>query len=159
YQQARRELLRHFGAITDPYVAERTARACLLMPAEGSDLQAAATLAERAVSAKENTDQWIFPYFLFAHGLPEFREGPFESAISIMSSRAAEVMGPCPRLVIAMSMFELGQRDEARRALAIELNRYDWSERRALGRDDWIWHILRREAEAKILPVTSAFLQ
>src|SRR5262249_59924337 len=71
YRRARQDLLRRFGASSDPYVAERTARAILLLPAAGDELRAAAVLAERAVAARETTPQWIYPYFLFAQGLPQ----------------------------------------------------------------------------------------
>src|SRR6516165_8134431 len=48
YSRARRELLNRFGATTNSFVAERTSRACLLMPATGDELRQAAALAERA---------------------------------------------------------------------------------------------------------------
>src|SRR5580765_1840505 len=51
YRRARRELLAQFGSATDPAVAERTARACLLLPAEELELSQAVALAGRAVAA------------------------------------------------------------------------------------------------------------
>src|SRR5262249_55727687 len=41
YRRARHALLAQFGTATDPYVAERTARACLLRPASGDELRQA----------------------------------------------------------------------------------------------------------------------
>jgi serine/threonine-protein kinase len=158
YGQARRDLLRRFGETADPYVAERTARASLLMPAEGHDLELAASLAARAVAAKETTPQWIYPYFLFAQGLAEYRQGHFDNAISIMESRAGEVMGPCPGLVVAMARHGKGETQEARRTLSATIARTDWAMAKTLGRDDWISHILRREAEARIFPDSAAVL-
>jgi serine/threonine-protein kinase len=159
YRQARRDLLRQFGATSDPYIAERTARASLLSPGSENELRTAVALARRAVDAKETTDLWIYPYFLFAQGLAEYRQGHFDSAKSIMKSRAAEVMGPCPRLVIAMAEYRLGHAQEARTILANEIVHFDWSMGKVLGRDDWIWHVLRREAESTILPELPAFLE
>jgi serine/threonine-protein kinase len=158
YRQARQDLLRRFGATGDPYVAERTARTILLLPAAEEELQAAAALAERAVAAKATTAQWIYPYFLFAQGLAEYRQGRFDSAISIMKADAGKVMGPAPRLVIAMAQYRKGQEEEARATLAGEIIRFDWRMAHAISRDHWIWHVLRREAESMIFPHIAAFL-
>src|SRR5262249_33384138 len=120
YRQARKDLLRRFGATSDPYVAERTARTILLLPAAEDEMQGAVALAERAVAAKATTPQWIYPYFLFAQGLAEYRQGHFDSTIAIMRADAGTVMGPSPRLVIAMAQFRKGQEEEARKTLAAE---------------------------------------
>ena len=45
YRRARRDLLARFSITTNPYFAERTGRACLLMPATGEELRQAAALA------------------------------------------------------------------------------------------------------------------
>jgi serine/threonine-protein kinase len=158
YRRARQDLLRRFGATSDPYVAERTARTILLLPAAKDELQTAVALAERAVAAKTTTAQWIYPYFLFAQGLAEYRQGRFDSAISIMRADAGTVMGPAPRLVIAMAQYRKGQEEEARKTLAAEIIHFDWGMASATSRDHWIWHVLRREAESMIFPNTAAFL-
>jgi serine/threonine-protein kinase len=159
YRRARQDLLRRFGASRDPYVAERTARTTLLLPASEDELRAAVALAEQAVAAKATTAQWIYPYFLFAQGLAEYRQGRFDSTISIMSADAGTVMGPAPRLVTAMAEYRKGQEEEARKTLAAEIIRFDWGMAHAISRDHWIWHVLRREAEALIFPNTAAFLE
>jgi serine/threonine-protein kinase len=159
YRRARQDLLRRFGATSDAYVAERTARSLLLLPAAGEELQTAVALAERAVAARATTPQWIYPYFLFAQGLAEYRQGHFDSAISLMSGEAASVMGPAPRLVVAMAEYRNGQKEEARQTLAATISSFDWSAAQVGSRDDWIWHVLRREAEALIFPNTAAFLE
>jgi serine/threonine-protein kinase len=159
YRRARQDLLRRFGATSDPYVAERTARTILLLPAAEDELQTAAALAERAVAAKATTPQWIYAYFLFAKGLAEYRQGRFDRTISILRGDAGTVMGPAPRLVIAMAQYRKGQEEEARKTLAAEIIRFDWGMANAISRDHWIWHVLRREAEAMIFPNTAAFLE
>jgi serine/threonine-protein kinase len=159
YRRARQDLLRRFGATSDPYVAERTSRAILLQPAEEDVLQAAAALAERAVAAKTTTAQWVYPYFLFAEGLAQYRQGRFDTAISIMQADAGMVMGPAPRLVVAMAEYRTGQKEKARNTLAAVISSYDWSAAQVGSRDHWIWHLLRREAEALIFPNTAAFLE
>ncbi len=159
YRRARQDLLRRFGASSDPYVAERMARTILLLPAAEDELRAAAALAERAVAAKATTAQWIYPYFLFAQGLAEYRQGRFDSTISIMRADAGTVMGPAPRLVTAMAQYRKGQEEEARQTFAAEMIRFDWGLAHAISRDHWIWHVLRREAETMIFPNTTAFLE
>jgi serine/threonine-protein kinase len=158
YRRARRDLIRHFGSCGDPYVAEPTARAILLLPAADEELQTAAALAEQAVAAKATTDPWVYPYFLFAHGLAEYRQGRFDSAIAIMRAEAANVMGPAPRLVMAMAEHQSGQKKQARQTLAATIAGFDWSPEQVGSRDHWIWHILRREAESLIFPDIAAFL-
>jgi serine/threonine-protein kinase len=159
YRRARQDLLRRFGNTSDPYVAERTARAVLLLPASEDEMRAAVTLVERAVAAKATTAQWIYPYFLFAQGLAEYRQGRYDSTISIMRADAGTVMGPAPRFVIAMALYRTGQKEEARKTLATEISRFDWGMAHAISRDHWIWHVLRREAEALIFPNMDAFLE
>jgi tetratricopeptide (TPR) repeat protein len=158
YRRARQNLLRRFGDTSDPYVAERIARAILLFPASENELQNATALAERAVAAKATTAQWIYPYFLFAQGLAEYRQGRFDSAIAIMSAEAGTVMGPSPRLVTSMAEYAKGQREEARKTLAETIAGFDWSPAQAVSRDHWIWHVLRREAESLIFPNLVSFL-
>ena len=159
YHRACRDLLERFGEITDPFVAERVGRACLLRPATDDELRKGAALADLAVAARESAPDWVYPYFLFARGLAEYRRNRLESAMTIMSGPAANVMGPSPRLLIAMAQYRLGQRDAARRTLAVAVGAFDWSAHLTDQRDFMIWHIFRREAEALILPDLGAFLQ
>jgi serine/threonine-protein kinase len=158
YRRARQALLARFGATPNPYFAERTGRACLLMPAMGDELRQAVTLTERAAAMARNQADWFYPYFLFAKGLAEYRQGRFDQAISMMRGDASRVLGPGPRLVIAMSLHRSGQVAEARRTLASAVVSYDWRANQARGYDDWIVHVLRREAEGMILPNLPAFL-
>ena len=65
-----------------------------------------------------------------------------------MNGEAASVMGPSPRLILAMAQYQKGQEDEARKTLAAAIASYDWSAAKADNHDAWIAHILRREAEA-----------
>jgi serine/threonine-protein kinase len=158
YRRARRDLLRRFGDASDPHVAEQTARAVLLAPPSPDELGVAATLAERAVAAKETTPEWDYPYFLFALGLTEYRRGRFDRAISILDPIATRVLGPCPRLVLAMANHRLGREREARESLATVIGEVDWSLNRVRSHDQWLWHVLRREAEVLVFPNTRAFL-
>ena len=51
YRRARRDLLARFSITDNPYFAERTGRACLLMPATGDELRQAVALARRAAAS------------------------------------------------------------------------------------------------------------
>src|SRR5262249_10900452 len=93
YRRARRGLLARFGTTTDPFIAERAGRPCLLTPVTGDELQQAAAMTRRAVAERPN-DLWAQPYFLFAHGLADFREGQFDSAIAKMRGETSRVLGP-----------------------------------------------------------------
>jgi serine/threonine-protein kinase len=158
YRRARQDLLRRFGATDDASVAEKTARAVLLLPPSDEELRTAVGLTERALAAKAMTLEWVYPYYLFVRGLAEYRGGHFESAIATMKTKAGAVMGPCPRFVIAMARYRLGEQQQARATLAAAMSAFDWSLAEVRSHDQWIWHVLRREAEALIFPNTAAFL-
>ena len=158
YRRVAQILLDRFEANTDPVMAERTGRACLLLPASDDVLRRATKLIDRAVDAAKTTHGWAYPYFMFAKGLAEYRQGRLDSSISIMEGPASPTLGPAPRLVLAMARHGLGREDEARKTLGSAVLAFDWTEPRAEARDDWIYHVLRREAEAMILPDLPAFL-
>lgn len=150
YLSHRDALLSQFGATTDPTVAERVGRACLLLTIPEVELKPAVALTDRAVAAGRAGYEYHYPFRLFAQGLARYRQGRFDDAVNLMTGEAAAVMGPCPRLVLAMAQFQKGRHEEARVNLAEAISSYDWSESKALDRDAWISHILRREAEALI---------
>jgi serine/threonine-protein kinase len=159
YHRARHALLARFGGSTDPFVAERTGRACLLLPASGEELRKAVALIDRAVAAGWARQDWAYPYFLFAKGLADYRQRRWDNAIWVMKGVGAKVLGPAPRLILAMAQHQQGRKELARKTLAAAILAYDWSAVQADGRDAWICHVLRREAEALILPKLPAFLR
>jgi tetratricopeptide (TPR) repeat protein len=159
YHSARLALLEQFGATTDPAVAERVGRACLLLPAAEDELRQAVALTERAVAAGRPGHETAYPFYLFAEGLARYRQGRFDDAIKLMSGEAASVMGPCPRLVLAMAQYQKGQKEEAGKTLAAALVSHDWNAAKATDQDAWIAHVLRREAEALILPHLPVLLE
>jgi serine/threonine-protein kinase len=159
YRRARRALLKRFDANTEPSVAEPVGRACLLLPAAEDELRQAAALADGAAAAQGSTPGWIYRYYLFARALAEYRRGRLARAISMMRGEASAVMGPAPRLVLAMAQHDQGNKKQARKTLARAVVAFDWSDARADSGDVWIAHILRHEAEALILPNLPAFLR
>jgi serine/threonine-protein kinase len=58
-----------------------------------------------------------------------------------------------------MAKYRLGDHQGARTAFAAEISAFDWSMARVRGHNQWLWHVLRREAEALIFPNTAAFLE
>jgi serine/threonine-protein kinase len=155
YLWARRELLKRFGGASDPPIAERVGRACLLLPGTAEELRQASVLIGRAMAAdRSKFGNWVATYFSFAQGLLAYRQGRFDESSAIMKGDAARVLGPAPGLVLAMDQFQLGQEDEARTTLEKALKAFDWQPAKADSREAWIYHILRREAEGLIKPRT-----
>jgi serine/threonine-protein kinase len=152
YRIARSKLLARFANETAPGVAERVSRTCLLRPVEGVELKQAATLAGRAAAADRVKFVTSLAYFLFVRGLADFRQGRFDRAIATMRGEASKVLGPAPNLVLAMALYQSGEIAEARKALAAAIAGHDWSPANVRDQDGWIYHSLRREAEAMIQP-------
>ena len=152
YLRARRDLLGRFGGVSEPQIAERTSRACLLWPASGDELRQAVSLAERAGAVEEPKAQLLFAPFQFVLGLAEYRQGHVDRAIALLRGKASGVVGPTPRLVLAMALHQSGRMAEARKTLADAVAAYDWSRSEVRDQDGWICHALRREAESMILP-------
>jgi eukaryotic-like serine/threonine-protein kinase len=157
YRRVRRDLLAQFAAADNSDVAERTGRACLLLPPTADELRQAVALTERAVAVGREGHEFIYPYYRFAEGLARYRQGRFDDAITLMTGDAAQSLGCCPRLVLAMALHQQGRRDEARGALEEAIRQIDWSPLSADHHDVWIAHILRREAEALIFPDRPAY--
>jgi serine/threonine-protein kinase len=160
YHRVCRELLTRFESSTDPHVWERTGRACLLLPETEQQTQRAAALIDHALSAdKSRFAAWATPYFLFAKGLAEYRRKNHRSAIAILEGEASHVIGPAPRIVLAMAQHRSGEREKARRTLASAVIDHDWRAASADERELLIYHVLRREAEAMLFPNLPAFLE
>ena len=145
YYRARRELLAKFGTLSEPISADRVARACLLLPVSRDELRDAIALSDRAVGRDARN-----PYFLFTRGLARYRQGRFDEAIELVNGEAANVLGPSPRLLLAMAQYQKGEKDRARNTLAAAIASYDWDPAKADAPDAWLIHNLRRVAEALI---------
>jgi eukaryotic-like serine/threonine-protein kinase len=157
YRRARQDILARFSITKNPYFAERTGRASLLMPATGEELRQAVALARRAAASDPSAHGGDYSWFLFARGLAEYREGKFDQAIATMLGDASRLDGPITRLVLAMALHQDGQLAEARKTLAVAILSYDWKAIQARDQNAWICHVLRREAEGLILPNLPAF--
>jgi serine/threonine-protein kinase len=160
YRRARRELLARFGDATDPLVVARVGRACLLLPAAKGELRKATALTERGLAADPMKRGIVYPYLVLASGLADYRRGRWKDALAAMRGKAADTrqgVGPSALLIAGMALHRMGQKAEARKALAEAVTSYDWSEA-ATDHGAWMAHVLRREAEALMLPGLPAFL-
>ena len=132
-------------------------RACLILPATGEDLQRAAALADRAIELGRK--HGYYGFFMATKSLADYRLGRFESAIDWAQKAGARgVWMPITRLAMAMAQHRQGKVGQACQTLAEPVRSYDWSASKADSQDPWIAHVLRREAEALILPHLSAYL-
>jgi serine/threonine-protein kinase len=152
YRRACELLLNRFGDTTDPLIAERTGRACLFLPISEDKLRPAATLLDRALSADAAKYGGFFSYFRFAKSLAEFRAGRLDSAKALLDAKTMNILGPAPRLLLAMIEHGLGQPQTARKDLETAVAAFDWDPAKANNREAWVYHILRREAEKMIRP-------
>jgi serine/threonine-protein kinase len=159
YRRACQVLLERFGATTNGYLAEPVGRACLLLPGREDEVRKAVALIDRALAARESTIDWVYTYFLFAKALADYRQGDLAGAGALVQGEASQVMGPAPGLLLAMIQHDQGEKAQARQTLARAMLLFDWRASQADSRDAWICHVLRRQAEAKLLPDLPAFLR
>jgi eukaryotic-like serine/threonine-protein kinase len=153
YRRARQIMLERFSASNQLSVIEPLARACLLVPPAEYDkdvLHRAVAMADRALAAREKVTERQYQYYIFLKGLADYRTGRFDDAVRRLDDKSLRVMGPCPRFVQAMALKDLGKDADARRVFSEGVTRTDWRAAKANARDPWIYHILRREAEAKV---------
>jgi serine/threonine-protein kinase len=158
YASVRRQLLERFGASSDVRVLERVGRACLLAPVTGQDLHRATAAIDAALASVPREKAWLKPYFEFGRALADYRAGNFAAAAEVGDRLPSSVLGPCPKMLAAMAYARLGQIATARRALAEGVRQFDWSTTVPEVRDRWMYDVLRREADALVLPDLPAFL-
>jgi WD40 repeat protein len=159
YRRHCQKLLDRFGRTDDPVVAERTAKACLLITDGAIDLAPIVRLAEQAITGTE--EHPFYRYFLFARGLAHYRAGEFARAVErlekcVTPDNPTIACDGSAYLVLAMAHRRLGHADDAAQSLAkarktIDVATWPVINSGDLG-DSWhdvvMIHILRREAEA-----------
>jgi len=119
YRKHCHAMLARFGAANAPSIAERTAKACLLLQPDGADLAAATKLAETAVTLGKD-DSWA-AYYAFAKGLAEYRQANFAQAVEWTRKALSQPGTDYNRdvqaySVLAMALHRLNQASEAREA-------------------------------------------
>jgi eukaryotic-like serine/threonine-protein kinase len=159
YRRTREAILRRFGDSDDWIIAERTSLACLLLADSPEELQSAGALADRAVVIASKSAEPDNPYVQFVKGLSEYRQGRLDQAMALLRAAVQKIPSrPGPRLVLAMTQFRSGSPEEARKSLATAVAAYDWKQLPDDFPSVWTSHLIRREAEAMILPNLPAFL-
>ena len=73
YRRLCRDMLDRFGQTSDPLIAHRVARACLLTPDLADEAERVMQLADRTVRGTEGTG--LYGVFLQTKGLAEYRAG------------------------------------------------------------------------------------
>jgi serine/threonine-protein kinase len=126
---------------------EPVGRACLFLPASEDELRQATNLIDRALASERARPGWLLPYFNFAKALAEYRAGRLKSALTLLDGDTQRILGPAPRLLLAMVQHRLGQAGVARDSFRAAVASYVWDARRATDREAWMYHLLRREAE------------
>jgi serine/threonine protein kinase len=116
YEQLCQSILPMFTNTSNPYIAERVADDCLLLPNSGADLKQLDKLADVAVTGAADE-----PYFQACKALSEYRLGQFPEAgqwaeKSLKTSQVFAHAKGCA--VLAMAQWQLGQKDRARATLA-----------------------------------------
>jgi hypothetical protein len=154
-------MLDRFGSMSNPIFAERTAKACLVLPLEGSEGAEAFRLAERAVANGQG--HWILRWARCARSLAAFRSGDTADTLRWADLTLSEGPGPwnCvvpSHLLRASALAKLGRTAEARAALA-KADEIDRLQRPKPGTPEYadLWHErvlidrLRTEAEGHVL--------
>jgi len=119
YEQVCKRLVAKFSDSTNPFVNERVAQDCLLLPDSGADLALMDRLADSAI--KLGSRDAALPYFQACKAMSNYRLGHFSEAI-VWGEKAAKSSTDFAQAkayaVLAMAHRQLGQKDDARRALA-----------------------------------------
>ena len=157
YQRHRERILSHFANTSDPLIAERLAKDCLLLPTSATNLALIARMADVAVAAGPSHKSWA--YFEFVKGFSEYRQGNFGKAADWLEKVLREE-GHWNRrvasyMVLAMAQYRVNP-EQARTTLANGLQTADKhlpAIGDSLGEDwnDWIIaNLLKREATGLI---------
>jgi serine/threonine protein kinase/tetratricopeptide (TPR) repeat protein len=121
---ARRQLcdraLGQFANTANLFAADHIARACLMLPGSGPDLETASKLAELAASAPTNHS--AIKWFWMVKGLAEYRQRHYENSLrwmeKVLTAKGAELSRDASAwIVIAMAQHGLNQGDKAQVAL------------------------------------------
>jgi tetratricopeptide (TPR) repeat protein len=161
YRKLCERSLHQFGATTEPSIAERIAKDCMMLPPRAVDLGVLDRMANTAVQVDQNDSSW--PYYAFVKGLAEYRQGHYPDALPWLRKAAAHEGVPARTAqadaVMAMAEFHSGQTNAARGFLTEGIkiaetklahnDRLDWN-------DTIIAQVLLHEANRLIVEASSA---
>ena len=156
YGLLRRQMFERFGRTTDPRIAERVVKDCLILSWPDADHDVLSGLADAALGVEST--HWAMEYFQLAKALAEHRRGG-DGAVKFARLALRKPLGDFNRtvqayMVLAMAQHQVGRLDEARTTLKIGLEfanshlpqgRGEWTEYRGWN-DLVIAHVLVDEA-------------
>ena len=121
YEQLCQKTLVTFTNMMNPYIDERVAQDCLLLPHSGVDLELVDKLADTAVA--RGSGESALPYFQACKAMSQYRLGHFAEAIEwaekATNGSTADAQAKAKAYaVLAMAQCQLGQKDRARTMLA-----------------------------------------
>ncbi|HUG93968.1 MAG TPA: tetratricopeptide repeat protein [Planctomycetaceae bacterium] len=123
-----REMIDRFGGTDRPYISERIAKLCLLVP-EAVEPAGDAAFRLAAVAASASSEDNFQPYYLLVKGLADYRAGRFQDAAETCSrsfERLPSVYAQALAAVFCgMAHHSAGDEAEARRWLALADERLD----------------------------------
>jgi hypothetical protein len=119
YRRLCGEIISRFRDTTDPFVADKMAKDCLILSNSGVDLKAVAAMSDLAVTKGKGTGPYQF--FQCCKAMAEYRLGNYNEAVNWAKASA---QNPFPYsqaeayAVLAMSQFKLNQLDASRATLS-----------------------------------------
>jgi len=125
YTRFQKTAVQQFGKTTDPIVAERLVKVCLLVAADDTTLGMLASPARFAVSSMDRTnavDDWMIPWRCVSLALWEYRNGHWRESVAY--SRRCLASGPSnasrtasARILLAMALSRLNEKEAAQQEL------------------------------------------
>jgi tetratricopeptide (TPR) repeat protein len=115
YQRLCASILARFGDSSNPTIAERMAKSCLLTTYSGADLTAVSKMADAAITKNKSN-----LFLQLTKGLAEYRQGHFASAeehLQIALGGRNPYLNAGAELVLSMAQYQLKQSDQARASL------------------------------------------
>jgi tetratricopeptide (TPR) repeat protein len=120
-------MLTNYADTTDPFLADRVSKDCLLLPSSGVDLHVISRMIDTSVKQGQDGARYSeyhrlsIPYFQACKALSEYRLGRFAEAVrwAQQALKAAPVSAQAQAYpVLAMAQWQLGDKEAARASLA-----------------------------------------
>jgi len=120
FRKLRARILLQFADTSDPAIAERMAKDCLILANSQADFDTINKMVNTALAAGPAHPFW--GYFQFVKGLAEYRQGRFSTAAEWVQKVTADRRDPnrtlAANMVLAMAQYQLKQTEQARATLA-----------------------------------------
>lgn len=136
YQRVCANIMARYGTTNKPSDGECAAKVCVLTPQSGADFNRVEKLVDAAVAADPNI------WFLLCKGMAEYRLGHYAAAVEpLQKTLSMDGNFTCPGLMLAMTDYQLGKKDEAKAMLAKLAKHMDETSpkftKASLGDDAW----------------------